>query len=256
MRKSIVHIIFATIGIVLALALAGAAVVWGYQSKPSDEPCKALTYTITAYSDEATIYITEQELNQLLQEQDIYPVGRAVNRVSLQRMENTIRRHPLVLQAECYLTRWNEIRVTVRQRRPIVTVKSRDGAFLVDSKRRVLPFYEIHEWTLPVTGNVGAQLACTQLADFAEWLLDNDYWRGRIRLVEVRTPNNIRLRLKDYPSVIVLGRMNDYERKLRKLRTFLEDGQDEVGDKKYREIDIRFRGQVIGRDLLTEDNKN
>ena len=45
----------------------------------------------------------------------------------------------------------------------------------------------------------------------------------------------------------MMGSVRDYERKLAKLRTFLENGQQAIGDKKYYEIDVRFNGQVIAR---------
>ena len=45
----------------------------------------------------------------------------------------------------------------------------------------------------------------------------------------------------------VLGNMSRYEQKLAKLRTFLEKSPEEVQAKQYAELDLRFRGQVIGR---------
>ena len=233
----------------IALGLLISAVVWGYLSTPSQEPCVDIHYSIYGESD--TAYITNGELTKMLKEEDIYPVGRAVNHVSLHRIENAIRRHPMVRNAECYLTLANDVEVVIDQRVPIVSVWSSDGAFLVDTERRIFPNkYRVKEWTLQVRGHVGNQLATNQLADFAEWLMDNRYWKERISYVEVKSPTNIRLHLSNTPSVIVIGAMSNYERKLNKLRTFFEQGQDELGDRQYEELDIRFRGQVIGRGLI------
>ena len=49
------------------------------------------------------------------------------------------------------------------------------------------------------------------------------------------------------PERVVLGSMKDYENKLNKLRVFLENGADATRDKHYMELDLRFKGQVIGR---------
>ena len=38
-----------------------------------------------------------------------------------------------------------------------------------------------------------------------------------------------------------------FERKLKKLRTFYENSPEEIKAKSYTELDIRFKGQVIGR---------
>ena len=56
--------------------------------------------------------------------------------------------------------------------------------------------------------------------------------------IYMRNPNQPR---------VVMGSMRDYERKLKKLRTFYQNIPAEVKEKNYTELDVRFRGQVIGR---------
>ena len=106
----------------------------------------------------------------------------------------------------------------------------------------------IKDEVLVVTGTVGERLAATALADFALWLQDSKYWRERVKYIHMATPQMmlIYLRGEDQPR-IMMGVVRDYERKLAKLRTFFENGQQAVGEKKYYEIDVRFNGQVIGR---------
>jgi hypothetical protein len=41
--------------------------------------------------------------------------------------------------------------------------------------------------------------------------------------------------------------MDDYDTKLAKLRTFLDNKESLPQDIQYTELDIRFHGQVIGR---------
>ena len=80
----VVKIVFQVVGVVIALGLLISAVVWGYLSTPSQEPCVDIHYSIYGESD--TAYITNGELTKMLKEEDIYPVGRAVNHVSLLRL--------------------------------------------------------------------------------------------------------------------------------------------------------------------------
>ena len=86
--NKVAHIVGAVIGIVITVACLVAATVWGYRSRPTDAPCAALEYNITD-SDER-LYLSETELTALLQQADLYPVGRKLNIVSLQRIENAI----------------------------------------------------------------------------------------------------------------------------------------------------------------------
>ncbi|MBQ2170273.1 MAG: hypothetical protein II448_00855, partial [Paludibacteraceae bacterium] len=87
-----------------------------------------------------------------------------------------------------------------------------------------------------------------QLADFAFWLRDNRYWRPRIDHVHIRSAEMavVLLRDKRLPHVLI-GRMDDYEKKLHKLQLFLDKGREATRDKKYTELDLRYAGQVVAR---------
>jgi len=132
---------------------------------------------------------------------------------------------------------------------PLLRVSTQTETYFVDMDRRVMQARaSVRDSVLSATGLIGVQTATTQLADFAEWLQDNRYWRARVHHVQLRSPKTACLYLRDEQMPrIVLGSLHGYERKLAKLRTFLENSAEAMQDKQYNELDIRFRGQVIGR---------
>ena len=245
--SKVAHIVWTTIGISITAVLLIGAAVWGYVMRPTEDPCVSLAYSIEDRSER--MYLTESELTQALRNEDIYPVGRTFNRVSLHRIENAIRRHPMVRTAECYATPRNEVKVRLSQRVPLLRVQILGGTYLIDTDRRVMQARAAVKDSVPVvTGAVGVQMASGSLADFALWLQDNPYWSARIHHIYVQSPQMVYIYLRgvNQPRV-VLGSMREYERKLNKLQTFLEKGADAIQNKQYTELDIRFRGQVIGR---------
>lgn len=239
-------IVWKSIGVSVVAILLIAAAVWGYMMSPITEPCRSIIYDIQ--DREARMYLTEQELNQLLQTEDIYPVGRQQNRVSLHRIESAVQHHPMVRTAECYLTPRFDVHVQLTQRVPLVRVQTEGGTYFIDTDRKVMPYRSaVQDQVLYVTGTVGPQLASTQLADFALWLQSNKYWHKQISHVYVQSPHMIYLYTTTGSPRILLGAMSGFEQKLSKMRTFQENSQDAVRDKHYTEYDIRFAGQVIGR---------
>lgn len=244
-------IVWQSIGIGIMASLLIAAVVWGYRMKPKTDSCVSLTYIIKDRAER--MYLTENELNQLLRAEDLYPVGRPINAVSLQRIENTIQHHPMVRTAECYLTPHNEMKIRLTQRVPLVRVQTPTETYLIDTDRRVMQARaQVRDSVLVVTGNIGPQMAATQMGDFAEWLQDNAYWRKRIHHLNVQSPQRVLVYLNDENGKVkeervLVGPMRGYEAKLAKLRTFLENSAEATKDKHYYELDVRFKGQVIGR---------
>lgn len=244
-------IIWKTIGVSLMALMLIAATLWGYYMRPSDKPCASLEYIIEDRAER--MYLSENELSQLLRSEGLYPVERSMDILSLQRIENTIKHHPMVRTAECYLTPRNDMKIRLSQRVPLVRVQAPMDTYLIDTDRRVMQARAaVKDNVLLVTGNVGPQMAATQLADFAEWLQDNTYWRKRVHHLNVQSSQKVYLYLRDEQGRqkaerVVLGSMQGFERKLKKLRTFLENSEEAVKDKNYYELDIRFKGQVIGR---------
>ena len=244
-------IVWKSIGVSVVALILIAAFVWGYLMSPSSDPCRSIQYTIADWSER--MYVTEQELNELLRSQDIYPVNRQQNMVSLYRIESAVSHHPMVREAECYMTPWFEVKVYLTQRVPLLRVQTPGETYFIDEDRRVMPYRSaVKDRVLLVTGTVGAQMASSQLADFALWLRSNRYWRKRICLLDVKSPHMVYIYLKDEAGNvqnerILLGSMRGYEKKLAKLRTFLENSDEAMQDKHYTELDIRFDGQVIGR---------
>jgi cell division protein FtsQ len=195
------------------------------------------------------MYVSENELNRLLTSQNLYPVEKNLSSISLQGIERTIQNHPMIRTAECYLTPRNEVKVRVTQRVPLLRVQQASNTYFIDKDRLVMPaFSTVKDSVLVVSGSVSESLASTQIADFAEWLQGNSYWRGQVKSVYVGTPHMIYLYLhgSNQPR-IVLGEIHGYKQKLAKLRTFLDKGSEATADKHYSELDLRFKGQVIGR---------
>lgn len=241
------RIIWKSVGISLVAALLITAVVLGVRMRPSEQPCRTITYIIEDQNER--LYLTPNELNQVLVAEHIYPVGRTLDRGLIHRIEQVILHHPMVRTAECYVTPRYEVRVRLTQRVPLLRVQMPGDIYFIDTDRKVMPVRTaVTDKVLVATGAVGPQFAAHQLADFALWLQDNKYWHERVHHVHVQSPQMVYVYMKgENQPRAVLGNMTRYEQKLTKLRTFLENSPEEVQAKQYTELDLRFRGQVIGR---------
>ena len=240
------QIIWKTAGVSFVAALLIAAVVWGRQTDPNIR-CTSIVYV---YEDgDKRMYVSDNELNRLLTAQNLHPVDKTLSDVSLQGIERTIRNHPMIRTSECYLTPHNEVKVRITQRVPLLRVQGAANTYFIDRDRLVMPaFSTVKDSVLVVTGAVNEHLASTQIADFAEWLQGNKYWREQIKSVHVGSPHMIYLYLRGHNKPrIVLGEMSGYKQKLAKLRTFFDNGAEATANKQYMELDLRFKGQVIGR---------
>ena len=80
--------------------------------------------------------------------------------------------------------------------------------------------------------------------EMRNYIEDSRFWKKRVQKIVVRGKDNIILVQKEGVPLL-LGEAAGYEGKLYKLRAFYEN--DYTSDSLYRELDARYRGQVVGR---------
>lgn len=245
-------IIWRIIGVVIVLAAMTGAIFWGYTMRPAGQVCRSVQYIIEDRDER--LYVTEQELDQVLRAAERYPVDKALDRGVLHGIEQTIVRHPMIRTAECYATPRSDVRIRITQRVPLLRVVNPGDSYLVDTDRKVMPIRAaVKDSVLVVSGAVGVQMATKQMADFACWLQDKPYWKKRISHVVIQSPRMVYLYLRKdaaeeaHAIRIALGPIANYEKKLKKMQAFIANSADPIQDKQYIEYDLRFHGQVIGR---------
>jgi cell division protein FtsQ len=111
-----------------------------------------------------------------------------------------------------------------------------------------MPVRQSIEVNVPVfKGAVGKRAASEEYYDFAQWLVRNRYWNTRIKHVHVHSPKYLVLAQRDAMGDIILGELDGYEDKMQRLQKLYTKGFDKIGYDNYREYDLRFDGQVVGR---------
>ena len=239
--RSLILKMLVVVGLVALLALA----VGTSRGKDREERCKELVCKIV--DKDKRLYVSEQELFTLLKQHNAYPVGEYLHRINLQHMENLIRQHPMVRTAECYTAEDGTARIRVTQRVPLLKVVTADEAYYIDTDRRKMPMRaSIHDTVLVAMGKVGFEMASTVLADFAEWVQEDDYWHQRIEAIDVRLPKQVCIKQKGKQEDLLIGDLTGFEGKLEKAAVFYRRTAN-IEKPRYRTLDLRYRGQVVAR---------
>lgn len=243
--KCMVKKIFLIVAVVLC---CGAVVVGGAwcSAQKDDSPCQVVDIVVNDSLQRQ--FIDADALESFLKRNGYFPVGKSMSEVDCHAMEQCLLKHNMVRTASCYKSPFQTVYVRVTQRVPMLSVISDNGCYYVDTDRRVMSISERKEIDVPVfKGNVSQRAATEEYFDFVEWLNGNQYWRTMIKDVHVKTPKHLVLNQNTHSAKIVLGTLDDYENKLAKLKKLYTKGLDEIGYPDYREYDLRFDGQVVGR---------
>lgn len=216
-------------------------------------------------------FVSSAQLRTYLSAQGISIVNTPMESISCRQIEEALLTHPMISHVACYKSPYGTLKINVRQRTPFYRVMG-DENYFVDTQRQRMPVrtsgvakpgkvISTASYVPIVTGHVSRQLAEGELFDFIQWLNTHNYsnnvihrlpggnlWSDQIVQIHVASPQRIELIMRQGNATIVLGSLERFEQKLNKLRTLYHDGFDRIGwPTDYREIDLRFRDQVVCR---------
>lgn len=232
---------------VVILCLVAVVVGGAWCSAQCDSsPCTAVQIVVEDSLERQ--FVDADELANYLRRHRLYPLGLSMESVDCQAIEQCLQRHDMVRNVECYKSPFGGVCVDVRQRIPVLSVVASDGSYYVDSDRRVMPVRNQIQVDVPVfRGAVGPRAATEEYYDFVVWLRDHRYWSSRIHNIHVVNPKYLVLSQEGLGAKIILGTLEGYTEKLEKLQKLYTQGLDKIGYPDYREYDLRFNGQVVGR---------
>ncbi len=191
-------------------------------------------------------FVQVKDIVQLLHKNSLYPQGNAYKNIQAQVIEMCLEKHPYLKNAECYKSRKGVVHIRAEQREPKLRVMG-DENYYVDDRREIMPIGITTACYVPiVTGRVSRKMAKEELYDFVMFMEDNPFWNAQIRQINVNNKRQVELIPTVGNHLILLGELKDYEAKLDKLETFYGE-LSKIGWKEWREIDLRYKGQVVCR---------
>lgn len=185
-------------------------------------------------------------LNRIKQS-GLYPVGKTMDEISTQAIEDCILDYPIVREAVCYKTKTGKVCVDVWQRIPVLRVATGENYF-VDDERKIMPdMPSVAAYVPIVTGRVSKPFVQGEMFDFVQYIEDDSFWSAQIEQIHIVSQDRIELVPRIGNHIILLGSLENYDKKLRKLKSFYTKAMNKTGWTPYKEIDLRFHGQVVCR---------
>lgn len=231
------------ISIVLIAGYAVFAII-RFSDRPNEEFCKDIDIQVTDSIE--TQFIKAKDIRLFLKKNQLIPIGKKIKDIDTEEIERKLKTIPIIETAECYHSPAGIIHVRVTQRTPIMRIMANSGDYYVDEDARLIPTSTNFTVFLPVaTGHIDTLYAKTSLRDFALFLKKSDFWTAQIEQIDVLEDKDVILIPRVGDHQILLGSLDNFEKKLDRLKTFYRKGLNETGWNKYDKISLKFDEQII-----------
>lgn len=220
-----------------------------FLSKPApDEKCIAVELIVKR--NPQAKFVDETEVETMLKNEHVYPKGMLMKDVNTKKIEETISKNEFVDKVECYKSAKGTLCVSIEQRVPVIYVvpDGRSGYF-VDAQGKIISNTNYAVNLVTASGKIDDEFASKKLSEFGQYLQSDPFWNNQIEQLYVsknkKGEHVVELIPRVGEHVVYLGEIDDFQKKLRKLKMFYEKAMGTVGWNKYAKINLEYDNQII-----------
>ena len=240
----------------IAVVFLSAAMIISAVEKKESSLTSTLTIEIEPLPGEHRLITREDVLEKLKLAFGFDLEGRPLEVIDMERLERVLEEESFVQEANAFIDSNNHIKIFIRQRQPVLRVIDHNGLnYYLDRDGLRMPLSDHYSARVIVaTGYLPPHnpdfLArknntLKSVFELAELIREDPLFDPLIEQIHVDERNQISLVPKVGEQRIFLGRAESMEEKLENLKTFYLEALPFEGWEKYKDIDLRYKGQVV-----------
>ncbi|MDR0835029.1 MAG: cell division protein FtsQ/DivIB [Tannerella sp.] len=238
--KKVIFIIIAT----LLVAYIAVTMFYFSRQKKADTVCKEVEIVIT--DSLRKHFLKEADIVTYLKNRKIYPLNMEIKKINTDSIEKVLIKNEIIEKVKVVQTISGKIKIVISQKMPILRVFTGNGNYYVDTSGKTMPANLEQAIYVPVaSGNIEKSFAVSQLYKFALFLQGDDFWNDQIEQIYVKSEDEVEIVPRVGDQTIILGSLENFEKKLHKLRLFYEHVVPKMGWEKYSVINLKYKNQIV-----------
>ncbi|TXK73690.1 cell division protein FtsQ/DivIB [Mesonia sp. HuA40] len=163
--------------------------------------------------------------------------------LDLKVLEKHIDEHPLVKNAEVYLTVNGDVIVEVQQKKPLARVYA-NASFYIDEDANKMPLSKNHTARVPMVKYSGQQ-DLGYVRGLLKEINQDSFLKHQVVSIEVDKKKEIRFYVRGYDFETILGDSTALAEKLRKFKAFYKTAFIDKKLEQYESIKLNYKQQVV-----------
>ncbi|MEY4135048.1 MAG: cell division protein FtsQ/DivIB [Saprospiraceae bacterium] len=240
-----------------ALFLGAALVISAVERRHSSR-IEALEIDVVPMEDGSNLVKSEDILNSISRTIGLRLDGMPIGGLDVARVERMLEKDPLILDADVFIDARNNLHVRVLQRQPLMRVIDKNGlSYYLDKDGIKMPLSpHFSSRVIVASGYIPPHVpdfmerkrhTLKSLFLLAHDIVGDPFLSAMIGQLYVNNQGEIVMAPIIGDQKILFGGYQDAAEKLRNLKIFYKEALPYEGWRKYEFIDLRFRGQVVGR---------
>lgn len=186
-------------------------------------------------------------------------IGRRLDSLDLDGIENMLNNQSAVLKSEVYTTGDGILHAKIWQREPVLRFQGPDGGFYVDDRGFIFPLQDNYTSLVPVIdGDIPVRVSSGYkgearnpkeaawirgVQELTEYMKVNAIWAENIVQIHVDENSDIILVPREGPETFIFGSPDDIPEKFSRIEKYYQ--YIKPGEKEYTSVNVKYKGQII-----------
>lgn len=204
-------------------------------------------------------FVTEDDIKGYIDRYAGNYLGRRLDSLDLNGIENMLDQQSAVLKSEVYSGGDGMMHVVVSQREPVLRFQSPESGFYIDDRGFIFPLQDNYTSLVPVIdGNIPIHVspnykgeARTEkeaawirgVQEMVEYMQGNAIWAENIVQIHVDENSDILMIPREGDETFIFGSPDDIPAKFSRMEKYYQYIQP--GEKKYTIVNVKYKGQII-----------
>ena len=199
-------------------------------------------------------FVTDPDIRAMFRSQGLQLQGYPMKEINTRELERLLEKNAYIRRAEVSTDVSGRMEIRLDQRIPLVRIMPEGKAgFYLDTEGEVLPLSnQFVPHIFLVSGNIkdadGSTGASTQLEEihrFCTYVTEHPFWSEQIQQLYVNRRGEYELIPRVGAHQILMGSMEQWDKKLRNLELLYQQGLSAYGWNSYGTINLKYTNQVI-----------
>lgn len=257
MNKPLKYILLSICGGILALCIV-CSYISGNKLR---RECVCKRLEVKVLDSLQNQFVTAADIKKVLDKTYGEYIGVKTDSLDLVKIEDIVDRRSAVHKSEVYVTIDGTLHIDITQRKPAARFQKRDGGFYADKEGYIFPLQntfashvQIIDGHIPLAANSGYKGELTDPAEkvwmekimgLVNYIDGSSEWKNMIVQIHVTESSDLILIPREGNERFLFGQPENIEAKFKRIKKYYTAIVPEKGADHYRQIDVRFKGQII-----------
>lgn len=199
--------------------------------------------TAVIFKKDPSLYITAGEVNKLLVQSNEKVTDMPGEKVVLNHLEKALNAHPMIREAQVYLTIPGICTAAIEQRQPIARVVA-DNPYYLDSDGKAMPLSPHFSARVPLVYGEVDKKGMEDCYKLAKYVYEDDFLRTYIVGI-FREKGSLMVQTRTDSFLVKIGDCGHLDKKFKKFKAFYQKATKDSLLNTYSLINLEFKNQVV-----------